>query len=122
MNSNAIGLNCCPRVQVRRATEVTKSDNIKVLKSHRLIVRNLLWTTTEKDMETAFIKFGPLKEVHIPKVEVSFNRINRKTNSEEMVTKEKSRGFGFVQFLCKRDADKVVREFGIMEVIIYSYI
>eukprot|EP00953_Heterococcus_sp_UTEX-ZZ885_P011220 6500-Heterococcus_DN1.PRE.3 len=49
-------------------------------------------------------------------VEVTFQRKDRESGVEESITKQKSRGFGFVQFLCSRDAAKVVREHGVVQI------
>ncbi|KAG5186528.1 hypothetical protein JKP88DRAFT_346539 [Tribonema minus] len=120
------------RVSVRRAVEVPTHAHLpggggggggddaarasRILKRHRLIVRNLPWAAAEADVEAAFAPFGPLAEVHIPRVDVSFARKVRATGAEETVTKSKSRGFAFVQFLCARDAATVVREHGVMKI------
>jgi hypothetical protein len=54
--------------------------------------------------------------LHACRVEVTFQRKDRESGVEESITKQKSRGFGFVQFLCSRDAAKVVREHGVVQV------
>ena len=56
----------------------------------RLFVRNLSYTTTEKDLEKLFKKFGAISEIHIP--------FDRET--------KKSKGFAFVLFMVPSDAVK----------------
>ena len=55
--------------------------------------------------------------LHACRVEVTFQRKDREAGVEESISKQKSRGFGFVQFLCSRDAAKVVRDHGVVQVI-----
>lgn len=58
----------------------------------RLFVRNLAYSCTEDDLKTAFGKFGPLAEIHIP------------------VTKDtkKPKGYAFVMFLIPEHAVKAM--------------
>jgi len=66
-------------------------------KAARAIVRNLNFKATESELAAAFVRFGPLREVHIPTVSMP-----KHFNPAE--TKAQSRGFGFVQFLLANDA------------------
>ncbi|CAM9840312.1 unnamed protein product, partial [Discosporangium mesarthrocarpum] len=102
----------------RRLLEIIPHNDQRQQKQQRLIVRNLDFYATEGDLASAFTAFGPLAEVHIPKVMVTFKRKDRGTGEEVEVTREKSRGFGFVQFLCRRDAALVVKasDHGVMTV------
>lgn len=47
--------------------------------------------------------------MHIPTVKVTSQRRVRGTEEQETVTEDRSRGFGFVQFLCPKDAACVVK-------------
>ena len=70
-------------------------------KAGRVIVRNLSFKATEKDIADVFLRFGPLSDVHIPTVTMP-----RHFNPQ--ATKQQSRGFGFLQFVLQADARKAV--------------
>jgi nucleolar protein 4 len=63
------------------------------LKQFRLIVRNLPFSATLADIETAFAKFGPLFEVSVPPG----------TKASQL-----NRGFAFVNYTNINDARKAV--------------
>lgn len=50
-----------------------------------------------------------LVQVHIPTVKVTSRRRVKGTDEQEAVTETRSRGFGFVQFLCPKDAARLVK-------------
>ncbi|KAK3097152.1 hypothetical protein FSP39_006867 [Pinctada imbricata] len=81
-------------VQMKRDTQ-TVLDQIpqNQLKKCRLIVRNLSFKSTEKDLLNAFEKFGFVTETKIP-----------------MKPGGKSSGFGFVQFTNTKDASRAIAE------------
>ncbi|CAM9198803.1 unnamed protein product [Chrysoparadoxa australica] len=103
-------------LRLRRKVEVAKDESVHQRKKLRLVVRNLAWEAREKDLADIFLQFGPLAEVHIPKVEVTFMRKNRETGQEEQHSKSKGRGFAFVQFLCMTDALRVVKDHGMVTI------
>ena len=57
----------------------------------RLVVRNLHFRALEEDLLDAFMAYGPLREARVPRVG------------------EKSRGFGFVEFFCEKDARSALK-------------
>ncbi|KAG7395122.1 RNA-binding protein 28 [Phytophthora boehmeriae] len=77
----------------------------------RLIVRNLAFQTTNKDLEKLFEVHGPLFEVRVVRMPVDEEKVKEENDG---VTKEpvlgRSRGFGFVQFRDVADARAAVEK------------
>eukprot|EP00903_Cladosiphon_okamuranus_P005563 g5539.t1 len=103
-------------LRARRLMEIVPGNDVRQQKQQRLIVRNLNFHAKEDDLATAFSEFGPLAEVHIPTVRVTSQRRVKGSDAQETVTEERSRGFGFVQFLCPRDAARVVKDHGVLKI------
>lgn len=68
------------------------SDNVDAGETGRLLIRNLAFSVTEEELETAFEPSGALSEVHIVR--------DSRTN--------KSRGMGFIQFCVPEQAAKAL--------------
>lgn len=66
----------------------------------RLIVRNLPWDTTEADLRAAFLPFGPLHSVDLPTAPSKYGETSN--------SRPRLRGFAFVWFLSKKDAEKAL--------------
>ena len=62
-------------------------------------------------------KLSRYLQVHIPTVKVTSRKGVRGTDDQETVTEDRRRGFGFVQFLCPRDAACVVKVSGCFEAV-----
>ncbi|CAM9353199.1 unnamed protein product, partial [Hapterophycus canaliculatus] len=103
-------------LRARRLMEIVPGHDVRQQKQQRLIVRNLNFHAKEEDLAKAFSEFGPLAEVHIPTVKVTSQRRVKGSDEQETVTQDRSRGFGFVQFLCPRDAARVVKDHGVLKI------
>lgn len=84
----------------------------------RLIVRNLAWNvsykqteivdskltiqTTEQDLRATFLPYGPINSIDLPKAPSNFPERNGKD------AKPRARGFAFVWFVAKADAEKAI--------------
>ena len=68
----------------------------------RLIIRNLAFQATEAMVRERLDLFGPLVEVDVPRVRVSVQ------TDEGETERLNPRGFGFVTFLCEKDANIAV--------------
>eukprot|EP00750_Incisomonas_marina_P020109 INCI3729.1.p1 GENE.INCI3729.1~~INCI3729.1.p1 ORF type:complete len:1103 (-),score=306.17 INCI3729.1:172-3480(-) len=79
------------------------AQTAKARKSCRLIVRNLTFKATRKDVVDAFARFGPIAQVHMPDAAESLDE--RKKGGKQA----KHRGFAFVQFLFKQDAVRALK-------------
>lgn len=56
-------------VKIYRMSHFAKSP--LAIKQCRIIIRNLAFTATEKDIRKEFIKYGPIKSIHLPQKEGS---------------------------------------------------
>lgn len=83
----------------RRLADVTDVRLRK--KKCRLILRNLSFQASVANVLDRMSRFGPLVEASLPTVTVQH---------KDGSTKEKSRGFAFVTYLCAADADRAVKE------------
>lgn len=71
----------------------------------RLIIRNLAWNTTESDLRLLFVKFGPILGINLPTAPTK-----KVTVEGEKPAPPRARGFAFVWFLAKADAEKAIEE------------
>ncbi|KAH9920029.1 RNA-binding domain-containing protein [Epithele typhae] len=75
-------------------------------RASRLIVRNLPFDITEQDLRAIFLPYGPIHSVHIP-----LAKVDPKEKDEEEVdgsSKPRTKGFAFVWFLSRKDAEKAM--------------
>ncbi|PIL27482.1 hypothetical protein GSI_10632 [Ganoderma sinense ZZ0214-1] len=86
-------------------------------RNSRLIVRNLPFDVTEQDLRAIFLPFGPIHSVHVPlasdaKHEHDEDATKPEEDAEkprtETQTKQRSKGFAFVWFLSRKDAEKAI--------------
>ncbi|KAL3665917.1 hypothetical protein V7S43_009337 [Phytophthora oleae] len=75
----------------------------------RLIVRNLAFQTTDKDLEKLFEVHGPLFEVRVVRMPVEEDKKKEEETQTEPVL-GRSRGFGFVQYRDVADARAAVEK------------
>lgn len=84
----------------------------KASRAGRLIVRNLAWNTTESDLRALFLPFGPILGINLP---TSASKLPHKDPSKPPPP-PRARGFAFVWFLSKKDAEKAMEELNDKEV------
>ncbi|KAI0746734.1 hypothetical protein C8Q80DRAFT_1177076 [Daedaleopsis nitida] len=77
-------------------------------RASRLIVRNLPFDITEQDLRAIFLPYGPIFSVHIPLTSDVKNEDDVKTEQEESKPVMRSKGFAFVWFLSRKDAEKAM--------------
>ncbi|KAJ9111254.1 hypothetical protein QFC22_006554 [Naganishia vaughanmartiniae] len=70
----------------------------------RLIVRNLAWNVTEQELRTLFLPFGPILGINLPTVASKLPH----TDPTKPAPPPRARGFAFVWFLSKNDAEKAI--------------
>ncbi len=71
----------------------------------RLIIRNLAWNVTENDLRGLFLPFGPILGITLPTLP------SNKAASDDPskpAPPPRARGFAFVWFLAKADAEKAI--------------
>lgn len=82
--------------------------------ANRLIVRNLPFTTTEQDLRSIFLGYGPIYSINVP-----FQTSPNSNGSKEMVKSEEeqaqsntvlklNKGFAFIWFYSRKDAEKAM--------------
>lgn len=76
-------------VTLKKRLDTTAKPN----NASRLIVRNIPFHTTEQDLRSIFLPYGPVHTIHIP----------RKTDG-------RMRGFAFVWMLSKKDAERAMEK------------
>lgn len=69
----------------------------------RLIVRNLAWDTTEADLRATFLKFGPIQAIDLPTAPSKLP-----TEEGKPAPPPRARGFAFVWFMVKKDAERAM--------------
>ncbi|KAI0717413.1 hypothetical protein C8T65DRAFT_572000 [Cerioporus squamosus] len=79
-------------------------------RASRLIVRNLPWDITEQDLRAIFLPYGPIYSIHIPAAsEVKPEDDAAKSEEgEAKPTRLRAKGFAFVWFLSRKDAEKAM--------------
>ncbi|KAI9063670.1 RNA-binding domain-containing protein [Trametes sanguinea] len=84
-------------------------------RNSRLIVRNLPFDITEQDLRAIFLPYGPIYSVHIP---LATETKSEGVKQEEEVKQEegtskprpRTKGFAFVWFLSRKDAEKALEK------------
>lgn len=71
----------------------------------RLIVRNLAWETTEADLRATFLPFGPIQAIDLPTLPSKLP-----TDPSKPPPPPRARGFAFVWFMVKKDAERAIEE------------
>ncbi|RPD65456.1 RNA-binding domain-containing protein [Lentinus tigrinus ALCF2SS1-7] len=75
----------------------------------RLIVRNLPFDITEQDLRAIFLPHGPIYSVHIPLAsDVKHEDDVKPEEGESKPSRPRSKGFAFVWFLSRKDAEKAM--------------
>ncbi|KAL5521039.1 hypothetical protein ACEPAG_8961 [Sanghuangporus baumii] len=71
-------------------------------RASRLIVRNLPWNITEKDLRALFLPFGPVHSINMPMSNPSTE------DAKNDNRKPRAKGFAFVWFFSRKDAEKAI--------------
>ncbi|KAG5652797.1 hypothetical protein H0H81_003627 [Sphagnurus paluster] len=76
----------------------------------RLIVRNLPFNASEQDLRAAFLPYGPIHSIHIPRAEKKDKEVEGDGEGEEGAASKpvRTKGFAFVWMLSKKDAEKAI--------------
>ncbi|KAI0659162.1 hypothetical protein C8Q70DRAFT_933900 [Cubamyces menziesii] len=81
-------------------------------RNSRLIVRNLPFDITEQDLRAIFLPYGPIYSVHIPLATETKKEEQDEVKQEEGTSKPRprSKGFAFVWYLSRKDAEKAMEK------------
>ncbi|TBU55534.1 RNA-binding domain-containing protein [Dichomitus squalens] len=80
-------------------------------RNSRLIVRNLPFDITEQDLRAIFLPYGPIYSIHIPltsDVKPEEGVKADEGSDQKPQVKQRSKGFAFVWFLSRKDAEKAM--------------
>ncbi|GJE98227.1 RNA-binding domain-containing protein [Phanerochaete sordida] len=72
-------------------------------RASRLIVRNLPFDITEPDLRAVFLPYGPIYSIHIPLADAA-----PKDEESGEPSRPRSKGYAFVWYLSKKDAEKAL--------------
>jgi len=76
----------------------------------RLIVRNVPFNATEQDLRAIFLPYGPIHSIHIPTDEKHTAASKEEVQeSNDGTRKPRTKGFGFVWMLSKKDAENAIQ-------------
>ena len=77
-----------------------------------MIVRNLPFDITEQDLRAIFLPYGPIYSVHIPLATETKKEEQDEVKQEEGTSKPRprSKGFAFVWYLSRKDAEKAMEK------------
>ncbi|WWC67499.1 uncharacterized protein I206_101407 [Kwoniella pini CBS 10737] len=71
----------------------------------RLIIRNLAWDTTVQDLRAAFLPYGPIHSIDLPTLP---SKLPPSSDPSKPPPPPRARGFAFVWFLTRKDAEKAI--------------
>ncbi|KAI8970566.1 hypothetical protein BD414DRAFT_252504 [Trametes punicea] len=102
------------KVAKAKAKQSAKSTAVPAPnRNSRLIVRNLPFDITEQDLRAIFLPYGPIYSVHIP---LAADTKEEDVKQDQLVKEEegtskrrpRSKGFAFVWYLSRKDAEKAL--------------
>ncbi|WVQ97481.1 hypothetical protein IAU59_004595 [Kwoniella sp. CBS 9459] len=71
----------------------------------RLIIRNLTWDTTIQDLRATFLPYGPIHIIDLPTLP---SKLPPSADPSKPPPPPRARGFAFVWFLTKKDAERAI--------------
>nr|XP_019047635.1 nucleolar protein 4 [Kwoniella bestiolae CBS 10118]OCF26565.1 nucleolar protein 4 [Kwoniella bestiolae CBS 10118] len=71
----------------------------------RLIIRNLAWDTTIHDLRATFLPYGPIHSIDLPTLP---SKLPPSADPSKPPPPPRARGFAFVWFLTRKDAEKAI--------------
>jgi len=105
-------LSCVLKKRIEAAGGASGDASGKANRAGRLIVRNLAWNTTEMDLRKRFLPFGPILGINLP---TTASKLPHKDPSKPPPP-PRARGFAFVWFLSKKDAEEAIEKMNDTEI------
>lgn len=99
------------RIESSSSTALGGDGTGKSNRAGRLIVRNLAWNVTETDLRKRFLPFGPILGINLP---TTASKLPHKDPSKP-APPPRARGFAFVWFLSKKDAEQAIEKLNEVE-------
>ncbi|WVQ83912.1 hypothetical protein IAT38_006056 [Cryptococcus sp. DSM 104549] len=91
----------------KRLEKMSSKGEGKVSHAGRLIIRNLSWDTTVHDLRATFLPFGPIHSIDLPTLP---SKLPPSADPSKPAPPPRARGFAFVWFLAKADAEKAIEK------------
>jgi nucleolar protein 4 len=105
-------LSCVLKKRIESVGGASGDASGKANRAGRLIVRNLAWNTTETELRKRFLPFGPILGINLP---TTASKLPHKDPSKPPPP-PRARGFAFVWFLSKKDAERAIEEMNDVEI------
>ncbi|WWC87334.1 uncharacterized protein L201_002223 [Kwoniella dendrophila CBS 6074] len=98
-------LSCILKKRLEKLTSRGGIEGKNQSHAGRLIIRNLAWDTTIQDLRATFLPYGPIHSIDLPTLP---SKLPISSDPSKPPPPPRARGFAFVWFLARQDAEKAI--------------